>query len=132
MRRLPELSRATEAEVLERLGSLPARFSSAAPLASLLYDTLDTIILATGADFGNLQLVNPRSGALGIVAQRGCERGFLDFFSAVHLTGSACATALREGAVSSCRTSGATPTSTATAVTSCCARAPTRCSPRRS
>ncbi len=51
----------------------------------------------SGADMGNAQLVDPASGALRIVAQRGFRRPFLDFFETVHDEESACGTALAAG-----------------------------------
>ena len=51
----------------------------------------------SGADTGNAQLVDPASGALRIVAQRGFRRPFLDFFETVHDEESACGTALAAG-----------------------------------
>lgn len=54
-------------------------------------------IAVSGADAGNAQLVDPATGALRIVAQRGCKRPFLDFFEVVHDEESACGTALAAG-----------------------------------
>jgi GAF domain-containing protein len=96
MLQTPELSREMERELLQRLDSMAARFPRTAAIASLLDDTLDAVVLATGAECGNVQLVNPATGALEIAAQRGFSREFLDFFATVHLDGSACASALRD------------------------------------
>jgi hypothetical protein len=52
---------------------------------------------AAGADTGNLQLLDPASGVLRIVAQHGFGRRFLDFFEVVHDEDSACGTALAAG-----------------------------------
>jgi hypothetical protein len=95
MHRLQDVTGEAEAVALSRLESLAARLAST-PLATICYETLDAVILATGADRGNLQLVNPASQVLGIVAQRGFDRDFLEFFARVHLHGSACAAALRD------------------------------------
>lgn len=54
-------------------------------------------VRAGGADMGNVQLVDPATGALRIVAQHGFSREFLDFFEIVHDEESACGTALVTG-----------------------------------
>jgi len=50
-----------------------------------------------GADTGNLQLLDPATGALRIVAQQGFGRRFLDFFEIVHDEDCACGAALAAG-----------------------------------
>ncbi|HEX6527709.1 MAG TPA: STAS domain-containing protein [Streptosporangiaceae bacterium] len=55
-------------------------------------------IRVSGADTGNVQLVDPATGALRIIAQQGFNREFLDFFEIVHDEESACGTALAAGA----------------------------------
>jgi len=64
---------------------------SAGPLN--LTAALDHAIRATGADFGNVQLLNPETGSLEIVAQRGFGGEFLEFFSAVRENQAACGAA---------------------------------------
>jgi hypothetical protein len=95
MSQRPGTSRDTERELHERLDGMAARFAGTVPVAALLDHTLDAVMLATGAEFGNLQLVNPATGALEIAVQRGFGGEFLGFFATVHLEGSACAAALR-------------------------------------
>ena len=63
---------------------------------AFLADILDAAISATGADFGNIQLVNPLTGALEIVAHTGFRADFLDYFHATHVGQAACGTAMRE------------------------------------
>jgi len=62
-----------------------------------LNTVVDTAITITGADKGNLQLLDPTTGVLTIAAQRGFEAPFLNFFSAVRDDASACAAAMRSG-----------------------------------
>ena len=62
----------------------------------LLADILDAAISATGADFGNIQLVNPVTDALEIVAHKGFHAVFLDYFCATHAGQAACGTAMSE------------------------------------
>jgi PAS domain S-box-containing protein len=58
-------------------------------------EILDAAIRVTGAEKGNIQLLDEKSGTLTIVAQRGFEEPFLRFFQTVHLEkGAACGTAL--------------------------------------
>ena len=89
-------SRDREIAVAERLDRMTHGFTAGASTVDLVADTLDAAMLATGAPLGNVQLVNPASGALEIVAQRGFGKEFLDFFALVHFHGSACAAALRD------------------------------------
>jgi anti-anti-sigma factor len=49
------------------------------------------------ADMANVQIVEPASGALRIIAQEGFSHRFLDFFEVVHDKDSACGVALAEG-----------------------------------
>ena len=58
---------------------------------------VDTAIAITGADKGNLQLLDSTTGALTIAAQCGFEEPFLKFFASVRDDASACATAMRSG-----------------------------------
>jgi PAS domain S-box-containing protein len=58
---------------------------------------VDTAIAITGADKGNLQLLDPTRRVLTIAAQRGFEDPFLNFFASVRDDGSACAAAMRSG-----------------------------------
>jgi PAS domain S-box-containing protein len=58
---------------------------------------VDTAIAVTGADKGNLQLLDPTTRVLTIAAQRGFEDSFLNFFASVRDDASACAAAMRSG-----------------------------------
>ena len=57
--------------------------------------TLDAVLRATGADKGNVQALRPEG--LRIVAQRGFEQPFLDYFACVDDERSACGAAMRGG-----------------------------------
>jgi DNA-binding response OmpR family regulator len=73
---------------------------NAAPLsrAALFGSLLDEAIAATHADMGTLQVVDPTTNTLRIVASRGFGATFLDFFAVVGNGGdSACGLALKEG-----------------------------------
>jgi PAS domain S-box-containing protein len=89
---------AAELEAMTRLNVVSTRLLAAADLPSALDDLLENAILASGAAFGNIQLYNPQVGGLEIVAQRGFQRAFLDYFRTVRLEeGSACAQAMQSG-----------------------------------
>lgn len=60
---------------------------------SLLNWAVDSAIRVTNATKGNLQIFDPASGALQIVAHRGFKQPFLDFFKRVTGDESACAKA---------------------------------------
>jgi PAS domain S-box-containing protein len=63
---------------------------------SCLERLLDAAIDISGAAKGNLQVFDPASNALRIVAQRGFGQAFLDFFNAVEAeTAAACAVAMK-------------------------------------
>jgi GAF domain-containing protein len=78
--------------LLRRLREIHARRPSREALLSAL---LDAVIEATRADRGNVQLVNPTTGALEIAAQREFGPDFLAFFREVRDVGSACGAAMR-------------------------------------
>jgi PAS domain-containing protein len=80
-----------------RLHELSSRLISVLDLQSVLYEVLDATIELQGADFGNIQLYDRETRNLGIVAQRGFRKEFLDHF--VHVDpgdGSACGAALKQ------------------------------------
>jgi GAF domain-containing protein len=61
----------------------------------MLQATLEATLCATGADMGNVQLAHAKG--LRIIAQRGFEQPFLDYFSCVDDERSACGAAMRRG-----------------------------------
>jgi PAS domain S-box-containing protein len=58
---------------------------------------VDTAIAITGAEKGNLQLIDPTTRVLTIAAQRGFGEPFLKFFASVCDDAAACAAAMRSG-----------------------------------
>ena len=67
-------------------------------LITLLEQVLDSAIELQGADFGNVQLYEPESGSLRIVAHRGVRAEFLKHFASVDANDtSACGIALKRG-----------------------------------
>jgi PAS domain S-box-containing protein len=80
---------------MTRMQQISMRLVQADDFSRLLNEILDAAIEITGADKGNVQLFEGE--ALRIVAQRGFEAPFLDFFDAVHEGQAACGTALQTG-----------------------------------
>ncbi|HEU4434757.1 MAG TPA: hypothetical protein VFR51_15335, partial [Pyrinomonadaceae bacterium] len=72
---------AADLKTMLRLHELSTRLLKSTELQPLLEEILDAIIELLHADFGNVQLCNPQSKALEIVAQRGFKQDFLDYFS---------------------------------------------------
>jgi anti-anti-sigma factor len=58
---------------------------------------IDAALRIDRADMANAQLVDPKDRSLRIIAQRGFERDFLEFFEVVDDEESACGTALTSG-----------------------------------
>jgi PAS domain S-box-containing protein len=82
---------------LARLQETSKRLVPAGDSTPLLLEIVDAAIAITGAELGNIQLVERSSGALKIVASRNFEKPFLEFFNAVGEGQAACGTALQRG-----------------------------------
>jgi len=79
--------------LLNELGQRLSR--DGAELTECLNDIVDTGISLLAADKGNIQTYDATSGMLVIVAQRGFDKPFLDFFSSVSDASSACGEAMK-------------------------------------
>jgi signal transduction histidine kinase/ActR/RegA family two-component response regulator len=88
---------AAEFAGLRRLHELSTQLARQGDLHALLDEFLDAAVEITHADFGNVQLMDAATGTLDIVAQRGFNPEFLDFFNAWHAGMAAAGTALRDG-----------------------------------
>ena len=86
---------AAELAAVTRLHEFSTRLLASTELQPLLEELLTAIISLQNADFGNIQLYNPESLALEIVAQRGFQQDFLDHFRSVHDDRSACGRAMQ-------------------------------------
>src|SRR6267378_2547437 len=86
---------AAELMAMSRLHEFSTRLLSKAGLLPLLEEILNAIIALQNADFGNVQLYNPETKTLEIVAHRGFQRNFLDYFSSVNEPGAACGRAMQ-------------------------------------
>ncbi len=78
-----------------RMQEISTRLVQAEDFRHLLDEILSAGVEITDADMGNIQLLE--DGALKIVAQRGFEAAFLDFFNSVSHSVVACGTALERG-----------------------------------
>lgn len=85
----------TDLAAMTRMQQLSVRLVQAGDFATLLQEILDAAIEIGRADMGNIQLLE--DGVLHIVAQRGFEPPFLDFFSAVRQGQAACGMAMLSG-----------------------------------
>jgi signal transduction histidine kinase len=86
---------AAELIAMTRLHELSTRLLSNTELQPLLEEVLQATIEMQNADFGGVQLYNPQTQALDIVAQYGFQQDFLDHFSSVCDDSSACGQALQ-------------------------------------
>jgi len=86
---------AAELGAMTGLHELSTRLLASMELQPLLDEVLHATIALQNADFGNVQLYNPETQALEIVAQRGFGQEFLDYFSSVHEDSAACGRALQ-------------------------------------
>jgi PAS domain S-box-containing protein len=82
-------------EDLTRMQQVSTRLLQAGDFSLLLHDILDAAIEITGAQMGNIQLLE--GDVLRITAQRGFDRPFLEFFASVHGEQAACGAALQRG-----------------------------------
>ena len=81
---------------MTRMQQLSTRLIQAGGISELLAEILDAGIEITAADMGNIQLLD-EAGRLRIVAHRGFDAPFLEFFGEVHDGLAACGSALQKG-----------------------------------
>jgi PAS domain S-box-containing protein len=88
---------AAELKAMTHLHELSTRLLETTEIQPLLEEVLASTITLNKADFGNVQLYNPKTRALEIVAHRGFRRDFLDYFASVQDEGAACGRAISRG-----------------------------------
>ncbi|HZS84205.1 MAG TPA: ATP-binding protein [Stellaceae bacterium] len=88
---------AADLQAMRRLHELGLRcLRQGEDVDDCLTEILDLAIAVTGADKGNIQLLDTESGTLRIAVQRGFEKPFLDFFSGIgEAEAGACSAALQ-------------------------------------
>ncbi|KYZ75538.1 hypothetical protein AXX12_12555 [Anaerosporomusa subterranea] len=85
---------ANELSIMKRLHNISIRFVSDDRSQDLLAEIVETAVVITDADMGNIQLFDAQSGSLKIVAHSGFKQPFLDFFSTVYQGQAACGEAM--------------------------------------
>ena len=85
-----------ELAAMTRLHEFATRLLESGEQQELLEEVLSATIALQKADFGNLQLYNPHTQSLEIVAQHGFRQEFLDHFASVPEDSAACGRALRD------------------------------------
>jgi len=80
---------------MAKLQEVSTRLVQTSDPAALLLEIVDAAIAVTGADMGNIQLLDHASGRLRIVASRGFDRPFLEFFDTVQEGHAACGMAMQ-------------------------------------
>jgi PAS domain S-box-containing protein len=88
-------ARATELAHMARLHEMSNRMVRSDEPEALLLDLVDTAIAVSGAEKGNIQLLD--GDVLRLAASRGFEQPFLDYFDAVDGACTACGTAVVTG-----------------------------------
>src|SRR5215212_1725514 len=87
---------AADLKAMRRLNEIGARCAkNGDDIDACLTEILDVAIEISGADKGNIQLLNNESNSLWVVTQRGFEEVFLEFFECVDNGDSACGIALQ-------------------------------------
>ncbi len=81
-------------KILQEIGML---FLHEESLEQILSQVLDAAIAISGADFGNIQIMNPKTSCLQIAVQHGFPQWWLDFWNSVVEGKGVCGTALRSG-----------------------------------
>lgn len=86
---------AAELLAMTRLHQFSTRLWAITELPAALEEALTATIEIQQADFGNVQLCNPESNALEIVAQRGFSAQFLEYFAGTAHSSAVCGRAMQ-------------------------------------
>ena len=94
---LEEVNRvlADDLEAMKMLQKLGMLFLHEENLEQILSQVLDAAIAISGADFGNIQIMDPKTCCLRIAVQHGFPQWWLDFWNSVVEGHGVCGTALR-------------------------------------
>ena len=86
---------AADLKAMRRLNEIGARCATKGDdVEGCLGEVLNVAIEISGADKGNIQLLDPDSAALTLITQRGFDESFLEFFANVRNGNSACGAAM--------------------------------------
>jgi PAS domain S-box-containing protein len=92
-----QASLASELDAVAKLHKLAMLSLHEADLAPILGEIVDVAISVSGADFGNIQLLDKEPSVLRIVGQRGFPQWWLDFWGETSKGQGVCGTALERG-----------------------------------
>jgi PAS domain S-box-containing protein len=92
-----EIARQNDLEALEGFYRVSSLFLSQQPPEAVLQEILDTAVAIAHADFGNLQILDPTSSRLEVVAHRNLPESWLRYWQSVVQAHGACGTALARG-----------------------------------
>ncbi|WP_422150378.1 PAS domain S-box protein, partial [Methanoregula sp.] len=87
----------TDLEAMKMLQNLGMLYIHEGNLEPILTEVVDAAIAITGADFGNIQLIDPELSELRIAAQRGFPDWWLNYWNSVSRGKGTCGTALARG-----------------------------------
>jgi PAS domain S-box-containing protein len=87
----------SDLDAMTRLQKLGTLFVSERNLGVVLEAIVDAAVAISRADFGTIQLLDPQSSVLKIVAHRGFPRSWIDFWDRVSAGRGTCGTALTRG-----------------------------------
>lgn len=93
-KRIAEKKSANELLIMKRLHNISTCFVTDDSLQDLLSEIVETAVIITKADMGNIQLFDERSGSLKIIASNSFNQKFLDFFNTVYTGQAACGVAI--------------------------------------
>jgi len=85
-------------DAMTRLQQLGTVFVREGELEPVLGEIVDAAIAISGANFGNIQILDPKSSELKIMAHRGFPEWWIDYWNSVTKGQGACGTALEQGA----------------------------------
>jgi PAS domain S-box-containing protein len=88
---------AADLDSMKRLQEISSRLVRANRSDAILPEIVDAAVAVTSADMGNMRLFDSASGALKLVAQRGFEGPFLDFFDTIQDGRTTCRSAMLKG-----------------------------------
>jgi GAF domain-containing protein len=88
---------ASDLDAMTRLQHLGSLFVGEGDLGPVLAEIVEAAIAISGADMGNIQLLDPVNGDLKIVAHHGFPQWWLDYWEAVVHGQGVCGTALERG-----------------------------------
>jgi PAS domain S-box-containing protein len=88
---------AANLDAMTRLQKLGTLFVRGGELEPILGQVVEAAIAISGADFGDVQLLDAETGGLRIVAQRGFPQWWVDYWSLVAKGQGSCGAALQQG-----------------------------------